>query len=221
MTRLARIVVPGLPHYVTQRGNRDMKVFFGAADYRAYRELLAEGCQRAKTQVLAYCLLPDRVHLLLVPSTPDGLRGALGEAHRRYTRRINGRESWHGHLWQERFHSFAMQPARVDLAARFVELAPLRAKLVRKLHRWTWSSAAAHLAGEDDGLVRVAALLKRFPDWAAFLGEGLSEEQVERIQRHERSGRPLGGTAFIKKLEERLGRTLTARPPGRPRKNPA
>ena len=83
MTRLARIVVPGLPHYVTQRGNRDMEVFFGAADYRAYRELLAEGCQRAKTQVLAYCLLPDRVHLLLVPSTPDGLRGALGEAHRR------------------------------------------------------------------------------------------------------------------------------------------
>jgi len=221
MTRLARIVVPGLPHYVTQRGNEDKETFFNAGDYRIYRELLAEGCEKAKTQVLAYCLMPNRVHLIMVPATPDGLRGALGETHRRYTRHVNQRESWDGHLWQERFHSFAFQQARLDLAIRFVEQAPLRAKLVRKLHRWQWSSAAAHLAGKDDELVQVARNLKRFSDWEAFLGETLSDEDVARFEQHERSGRPMGAPAFIKKLEERLGRKLTARPPGRPRKNPA
>jgi len=221
MTRLARIVVPGLPHYVTQRGSLENDTFFKAGDYRMYRELLAEGCEKARTQVLAYCLLPNRVHLILVPATPDGLRGALGETHRRYTRYINQRDAQDGHLWQERFHSFAIQQARLDLGLRFVEQAPLRAKLARKLHRWQWSSAPAHLAGKDDELVQVARNLKRFSDWATFIGEPLSEEEVARFERHERSGRPLGTPAYIKKLEERLGRKLTARPPGRPRKNPA
>ena len=106
MARLARIVVPGLPHHVTQRGNRRQQVFFDDGDYRAYRGLLAEYCAKAETQVWAYCLMPNHVHLILVPSHPDGLRAALGEAHRRYSRRINRRQDWQGHLWQERFRSF-------------------------------------------------------------------------------------------------------------------
>ena len=85
MARLARLVVPGLPHHVTQRGVRRMPTFFGDADYRAYRDLVAEVCRSAGTAVWAYCLMPNHVHLILVPSTPDGLRAALGEAHRRYT----------------------------------------------------------------------------------------------------------------------------------------
>ena len=108
MARLARVVVPGVPHHVTQRGNRRLETFFEDADYKAYLELMAESCAAARVAVWAYCLMPNHLHLVLVPRDPDGLRAALGEAHRRYTRRIKIREGRRGHLWQERFHSFPM-----------------------------------------------------------------------------------------------------------------
>ncbi len=102
MARLARVVAARLPHHVTQRGNRRQQVFFGDDDYAAYRGLLAEGCRAAGVAVWAYCLMPNHVHLILVPSSADGLRAALGEAHRRYTRMVNVREGWRGYLWQGR-----------------------------------------------------------------------------------------------------------------------
>ena len=132
MARLARVVVPGVPHHVTQRGNRRLETFFEDDDYRAYLDLLAASCAEAGVAVWAYCLMPNHVHLVLVPDERDGLRHALGEAHRRYTRRINFREGWRGHLWQERFHSFPMDEAYLLATARYVELNPLRARLVRK-----------------------------------------------------------------------------------------
>ena len=91
MARLARIVAPGLPHHVTQRGNRRQDTFFGADDYAAYREIMAEWCGRRGVDIWAYCLMPNHVHLIAVPDSEDGLRRAIGEAHRRYTRRVNAR----------------------------------------------------------------------------------------------------------------------------------
>ncbi len=108
MARLARVVAAGVPHHVTQRGNRRQPVFFGDDDYAAYLRLLADGCKAARVAVWGYCLMPDHVHLILVPKDPGGLRAALGEAHRRYTRHINMREGWRGYLWQGRFASFPM-----------------------------------------------------------------------------------------------------------------
>jgi REP element-mobilizing transposase RayT len=105
MARLARTVVAGYPHHITQRGNRRMPTFFSDDDYEAYLALLAEHCAARGVRVLAWCLMPNHVHLVAVPKTEDGLARALGEAHRRYTRRINFREGWRGHLWQERFFS--------------------------------------------------------------------------------------------------------------------
>jgi putative transposase len=218
MARLARVVVPGLPHHVTQRGNRRQETFFSDADYAAYLELLAEGCAKAKTAVWAYCLMPNHVHLILVPSHPDGLRAALGEAHRRYTRRINEREGWQGHLWQERFHSFPMDEAHLAACARYVELNPRRAGLTRRADHWRWSSIKAHIAGRDDGLVKAAPLLKRFPDWRAYLKGGLTEAEIDALRSHSRTGRPLGSPAFLRRLERKLDRPLAARPRGRPRK---
>nr|WP_245232789.1 transposase [Thiorhodococcus minor] len=107
MARLPRAVVPGLPHHVTQRGNRRQQTFLCDDDYAEYRRLLSSSCRACGTSVLAYCLMPNHVHLILVPADELGLRDALGEAHRRYTRRINFREGWRGHHWRERFHSLA------------------------------------------------------------------------------------------------------------------
>ena len=96
MARIARVVVPGIPHHVTQRGNRRQRTFFNESDYRAYIDLMAECCSRQGVEVWAYCLMPNHVHVVAVPSTKKSLRLAIGEAHRRYTKRINAREGWTG-----------------------------------------------------------------------------------------------------------------------------
>ncbi|MBI3711088.1 MAG: transposase [Proteobacteria bacterium] len=214
MARLARVVVPGVPHHVTQRGNRRQQVFFGDDDYAAYRLLLAEGCREAGVAVWAYCLMPNHVHLILTPSDADGLRQALGETHRRYTRLVNGREGWRGYLWQGRFASCPMDGAYLLACARYVELNPVRAKLARRARDWRWSSWRAHLAGADDGLVRVRPLLALAPDWAGFLAEGLGSADREAIRAGERTGRPLGAARFVARLEKRLGRPLARQKPG-------
>src|SRR5258706_825766 len=187
MARLARVVATALPHHVTQRGNRRQQVFFDEADYQTYRELLAEGCRAADVAVWAYCLMPNHVHLILVPRDEDGLRAALGEAHRRYTRKVNFREGWRGYLWQGRFASFPMDEDYLLACARYVELNPVRAKLAASARAWRWSSARAHLAGRDDGLVSVAPLLERVSDWKNFLSEGLGREAHDAIHASERT----------------------------------
>jgi len=211
---MARVVAPGVPHHVTQRGNPGQKVFFCGDDYKTYRTLLAEGCRNAGVSVWAYCLMPNQVHLILVPSDKDGLRVALAETHRRYTRAVNLRENWRGCLWQGRFASFPMDENYLLACARYVELNPVRARLAGRAREWRWSSARAHLARRDDGLVETAPLLERAGDWRAFLAEGLDAPARDAIRASERTGRPLGAKAFVRKLEKRLNRSLARRKPG-------
>ena len=170
MARLARLVIPGLPHHVTQRGNRRQPTFFNNGDYAAYLELMADWCREQGVEIRSYCLMPNHVHLIAVPKTADGLRRAIGEAHRRYTRRVNFREQWRGYLWQGRFASFLVDEPHLLAAARYVELNPVRAKLVERARQWPWSSAKVHLSGRDDRLVKVAPLLAMVGDWKAFCG---------------------------------------------------
>jgi putative transposase len=108
MARLARVVVPGHPHHVTQRGNGRARTFFGDADYALYRDLLAENCRAAEVEVWAWCLMPNHVHLIVVPSDPDGLRRALARVHRSYAGIIQARRKRSGHFWQGRFGAVAM-----------------------------------------------------------------------------------------------------------------
>ena len=111
MARIARVIAEGCPHHITQRGNRRLPTFFSDDDYEAYLVLLAEHCGACGVAVLAWCLMPNHVHLVAVPKTEDGLARALGETHRRYTRLINFREGWRGTLWQGRFASYPMDAA--------------------------------------------------------------------------------------------------------------
>ncbi len=99
MARIARVVVPDILHHITQRGNRRMETFFADADYREYLYLMTEWCNRCGVQVWAYCLMPNHIHLIATLKSEDGLRRAIGEAHRRYTRYINFQKEWKGHLW--------------------------------------------------------------------------------------------------------------------------
>ena len=215
MARLARLVIPGMPYHVTQRGNRRGTTFFEEEDFLAYRDLLASAARAAGASIWAYCLMPNHVHLIVVPSDPDGLRATFANAHRRYARRINARYRWTGHLWQGRFGAVVMDEAHLAHAARYVALNPVRARLCDRAEDWPWSSARAHFAGRDDELVEVAPLLDRVGDFALFLGSDEDQQATRALRMAETTGRPLGDAAWVAGLEERTGRTLAAQKRGR------
>jgi putative transposase len=172
---------------------------------------MAEWCGRCGVAVWAYCLMPNHVHLIGVPESEDGLRRAGGEAHRRYTRRVNFRLGWRGHLWQGRFASFVMDEVYVLRCARYIELNPVRGGLCARPAEYRWSSAAAHAAGTDDRLVRVAPLLELDPRWVAHVADDLPAGTSKILRRHEATGRALGSEAFLARMEATLGRVLRPR----------
>jgi putative transposase len=200
---------------VTQRGNRRQTVFFEPADYALYRDLLAERCRKASVEVWAYCLMPNHVHLVLTPSTPHGLARAIGETHRQYTGFINARARWTGHLFQGRFSSVALDDAHLVAASRYVALNPVRARLVACAEDWAWSSARAHLAGRDDGLVRVAPLLDRIGRFCDLVDSESDRLAFAALRAAETTGRALGSREFVATLERATGRRLRPQKPER------
>lgn len=215
-----------MAHHVTQRGNRRLPVFFSDEDRQAYLGLLAEHATASGTRCLTWCLMDNHVHLILVPADSDGLRATLGEAHRRYTRAINFREGWRGHLFQSRFASYPMDDAHLMVAVRYVEQNPVAAGLVGEAGDWRWSSARSHLAGKrtaDDPLTDVRALTDHVPHWRAMLRHGLEAGEVTAagedvaiaIEARLNTGRPLATAEWIAEQEARLGRNLAPQKPGR------
>jgi len=214
MARLARAIFPGHPHHVTQRGNGRATTFFGDGDYTLYRDLLAEHAAAAGVEVWAWVLMPNHVHLILVPSDGDGLRRALAPVHRRYAGHVHARERRTGHFWQGRYGCAAMDEAHLGAALRYVALNPVRAGLSRRATEWRWSSIHAQL-GAPDGLTATEAVAARYPDFAALIAAGEDEERTRRLRRAESIGRPIGDDAFIRLLEAQSGRTLAAGRRGR------
>ena len=208
------MVVPGLPHHVTQRGNRRDPMFFGAGDYQLCRQLIAAAARRAGAEIWAYCLMPNHVHLIVTPTDHDGLRATFAEAHRRYTDAINAQFPWTGHLFQGRFGAVVMDEPHLLAATRYIALNPVSAELVSRAEDWPWSSARAHLAGEDDELATVAPLRALIPDLPALLTAPADPATTARIARAPTIGRPLGAPEWIAALERQLGRRLARGKPG-------
>src|SRR3954469_1910073 len=215
MPRTARLVVPGLPHHVTQRGNHRDRTFFSDADYRLYKKYLRRECADHDVAIWAWCLMPNPVHLVLVPSAERGLAAAVGRTHARYTRAINAREGRVGHLWQGRFASFVMDEPHLLACARYVELNPVRAGLVGRPEDWPWSSARAHLRGQRDDLADPAPLLERWPDWQGGLDVPREDEPLRAIRGRERNGHPLGSESFLEQLAAAIRRPLSPQRRGR------
>ncbi len=211
MARIARLVVPGLPHHVTQRGNRRENVFFCDDDYRLYLDLLSERCRKAGVEIWSYCLMPNHVHLILTPATPQGLGRALGEAHRRYSSVINARLRVTGHLFQSRYGSVAMDEEHLMAAARYVALNPVRARLVARAQDWRWSSVGAHLAGKDAGqgdcIVATAPILQRCAGrFADLIDAEPDARHMAALRGAETIGRPLGSERFLDEIAALTGR---------------
>jgi len=214
MARLARVVLPGHPHHIIQRGNRRQDVFFEQGDYEYYLRLLKEWCALEDIELWSYCLMTNHVHLIVKPNANSQLAKAIGEVHRRYTQHINAREGWKGYLWQGRFSSYPMSEEWLLRTAAYIELNPVKAGMVKLPWDYPWSSVHAYLAGKDkDGLVATQPLLSLAGDWKIYLTAGQSNFSDE-IEKHERTGRPLGDEQFIEDAGLLLGRDLMKKKPG-------
>jgi len=218
MARIARVIAPELPHHIIQRGNRRQQVFFNEDDYNEYLKLLADYCHRFKTDILAYCLMPNHIHLIAVPQKLTSLAQAIGETHRNYTRFINFREGWRGYLWQGRFSSYVLDERYLLSATRYILLNPVKAKLAKTPWDYMWSSAKHHLKIKTNSFIKDTFLQNLIVDWKDFLDTAPTNDDVKLFQLHERTGRPLGDNTFIEKLGMILSIDLKKKKAGRKKK---
>ncbi|MDQ6967895.1 MAG: transposase [Mariprofundaceae bacterium] len=127
------------------------------------------GARKSEAEIWCYCLMPNHVHMIIVPSDEDGLRRTFADAHRRYTGYVNTRLRVTGHLWQGRFGSVVMDEEHLAHAVRYVSMNPVRAGLVERAEEWRWSSVASHLSGQDSELVKIAMSLIAMATLPRFL----------------------------------------------------
>lgn len=220
MPRMARVVVPGVPHHLTQRGNRRENVFFCDDNRQRYLHLLLEYATKYELLTLAYCLMTNHVHLVAIPLRAQSLALVFMPLDLRYAQYINWNLGISGRLWQGRFFSCPLDVPHFWASIRYVERNPVRARIVSRAEHYPWSSAAAHCGLRSDPLL--SPLPSPQPaetsDWSAWLAESEDEKTLATLRRNTRTGRPAGGEKFVADLESRLGRILRAHPIGRPRK---
>lgn len=214
MPRPKRLVIPGIPHHLIQRGHRRQKVFFSDEDREFYLQLLKRYGDDHGLDYWAYCLMDNHVHLVAVPKAPDSLKDGLGQAHWKYSLTINARRNWRGHLWQARYDSYPMDDAHTFRAIRYAELNPVRAEIVASAEDFRWSSAFAHVHGAPDPLLARSSFIDGLGDWRAYLGRGHSEAELRLLRSHLKTGRPLGEDRFLDRIEELTGQPARKRKPG-------
>jgi putative transposase len=200
--------MPGVAHHVTQRGNRRQNTFFDQQDYAAYLLLLKQNCERFDVEILAYCLMPNHVHLILVPKLDTSLTHAISKTHYSYTLQTNYRMGWRGHLWQGRFFSAPMDDDYLLKCIRYVELNPVRANLVSDPFSYEWSSARFRVCEKSDVISQSHDLISRIANWRDFLETSMEQNEFEPIRKSSRTGRPLGSEKFVKLLETHTDRDL-------------
>ena len=189
---MKRIVEAGQPHHVVRRRAGGEPVFFEDRDYVAYLEIMAEACRDHGVEVLAYCLMPDHTHLVMVPVEGKNLSACMRQAHGRYSLYINERLGNTGSFWGGPFSSHLLDEIFLVRCVRYVEINPVKRDYVAQASDWPWSSARAHEAGEDNLLVNVMPLLERVKHpWREFLNEPRPDDEADLFYAHEKSGEPL------------------------------
>jgi putative transposase len=217
MPRRARIVIPGAPHHVTQRGNRRERVFHTPADAGAYLDLLHKYAVEFSIEIVAYCLMPNHVHIVLVPRSADALHRALKALHGRYAQRVNRLLGHRGHVWQDRYFSSPLDAGYFANAVRYVELNPVRAGMVARAEDFRWSSAQVHCGLVTDRVIgyrTLSAVLGEISNWSGWLAEGVPNEALVMLRRNAGQNLPCGSEEFIASLETACGCALRYRPRG-------
>ncbi|HEY3379897.1 MAG TPA: transposase [Armatimonadota bacterium] len=220
MPRIARAIVVGVPHHLTQRGNHRQDVFFIQEDRQFYLQWLAEYAHKYQVRIWAYCLMTNHIHLVLTPEQECSLASTMRALHSRYTQRQNFIHQWAGHLWQGRYFSTALDEAYFWHAIRYVERNPVRADLVERAEDYSYSSAAGHCGLIHDPLLEPlpAETMIGPAGWSGWLA-GEDGDELFALRASTASGRPCGSVSFLARLASMLGRPLHAKPRGRPRKS--
>ncbi len=221
MSRLPRVVVVGVPHHVTQRGNARQVILTSDSDRATYLTLLRQYSDLYRLSLLGYCLMSNHVHLIVIPHTSQALARALKHAHGRYAAYWNAHQCSSGHVWQGRFYSCPLDEARLWAALRYVELNPVRAGMVESAEQWRWSSAAAHCGtAVPDAMLETERWGQRWTaaEWIQYLAEAEPTADVIALRRATYTGRPLGTFEFVAGLERLTARSLAPRKGGRPKK---
>ena len=185
-----------------------------------YLMWLREYATRHAVDVLAYCLMTNHVHLVLVPGAKDSLQFALRSLHVRYAQRVNRAQDWQGHVWQGRYFSSALDDAYFWSAMRYVERNPVRAGIVGRAEDYPWSSARAHCGLGADRVLSVKTRwqhqIEGVGDWAGWLAAGDEPTSLQALRKHTNKGLPCGSDHFVEALEASTGRHLHCRGRGRP-----
>ena len=226
MPRTARVVLPNCPHHVVQRGHNRSLVFSAAVDYRRYLDTLADWKGKFGCRVYAYCLMTNHVHLVIDPGDdPASLGRLMKRLAGRQTRWVNRLERRSGSLWESRYKSSPIETDTYLLACcRYLELNPVRARMVEEPEAYEWSSYRrrigcgrmgwldldpAYLALGETALERA----RRYRDWVS---SGIPEEERRLIREAVQRGQLTGSDRFRNEVEERIGRRIECRGPGRP-----
>lgn len=219
MPRIARVVVPNIPHHVTQRGNYQQIIFQNKNDREQYLEWIKQYSRKYILKIWAYCLMDNHVHFIVVPQNLDSMARTFNQAHMRYSQYFNLREKKRGHLWQGRFYSCPLDEVHLYAAVRYVERNPVRARLVKQAEDYPWSSALSHISKINDPIIsNDLPLLQEIANWREYLSTPDEERMIQQIRSCTFTGRPAGSESFVKEIEELVGRVLVPQPRGRPRK---
>jgi len=204
---------------VTQRGNYRMDVFDSARNYKYYIGLINEYAADYGIEVMAYCLMANHVHFIVVPRTEEGLGQFFNTVHMRYAHYLNRQRKVKGHLWQGRFYSCVLDEAHLYRGIRYVERNPMRAGMVRRAWDYRWSSARGHMGMANEPAVRLSRkyrYLKR-GGWKDYLQEN-DEAMAGEMRKMTARGLAVASGHFVAELEKKLKRSLAYRAWGRPKK---
>jgi len=221
MPRTARVTAVHEPHHVFHQSAGKRSLFSSDKDRVYYLQLLSQYARKYKLDVLAWCLLKDRVHLVVIPQAKDSLAKAVGRTHFSYAQYKGKKQQGDGKIWRNRFQSCSLDETWLWTAVQSIERMPVQDKLVRKAEKYAWSSASAHTTGKDTFEV---LSLKVWPapawrkKWSRLLSKAVDADAVEKLRMFTQTGRPLGNDAFVKKLEKKFRRRLKPLPIGRPPK---
>ena len=216
MPRAARIIALKEAHLVHQRAGR-RAVFSSDKDHQSYLEILKVACEEHKLDVLAYCLMRDGAYLVVRPRSIRSLELGIGRAQFSYAHYLKRKGKAIEGLWRNSFQSCPVDKKNLMTVVQFVECQPVYAK-TGTAASYKWSSAKAHITGKDPYEI----LATDWPEtryrkkWSSILKKALPKEVQEFIRVTNQTGRPWGSDSFVKSLERKYKRRLTALPVGRP-----
>jgi putative transposase len=221
--------VPGIPQHVTQRGNNRQTCFFNNADYALYLKLLTKACRRHDCAVHAYALMTNHVHLLITPKFAEGVSLVMRDLGRDYVREVNKVYDRTGTLWEGRFKSSLVDEEAYCIACyRYIELNPVRARLVTLPNQYPWSSFKVNALGSQSDLITPHQCWMALGRWdherrrsyLALFDEALTEAEMYAIRYGVRKGIPTGSVHFTKEIEKTLSVKIGDGRQGRPTKQP-